>query len=215
MLIVGAKGFSKEVLEVLYQDNIHENVVFYDDISTGLSEKLYDRFRILRNIDEAKLYFEKISNEFTVGIGNPFLRYELSKKFIQAGGVYTSTISPKASVGHFGSIIGDGCNIMTGAVITNDVSIGKGCLINLNCTIGHDTVIGDFAELSPGVNVSGNCSIGKFSNLGTNSIILPKISIGDNVIVAAGSVVTKDIPDNCMVAGVPAIVKKQLPLIAF
>ena len=46
--------------------------------------------------------------------------------------------------------------------------------------------------------------------IGARSVILPGITIGNNVVVAAGSVVTKDIPDNSVVAGVPAIVKNKL-----
>ncbi len=45
---------------------------------------------------------------------------------------------------------------------------------------------------------------------GNNSIILPGVTIGDNVIVGAGSVVTKDIPSDCVVAGVPAKVIRSL-----
>lgn len=41
-------------------------------------------------------------------------------------------------------------------------------------------------------------------------VILGDITIGNNVVVAAGSVVVKDVPDNCMVAGNPAVVKKRL-----
>lgn len=40
--------------------------------------------------------------------------------------------------------------------------------------------------------------------IGSNSIILPNVRIGSNVIIAAGSIITKDIPDNSVVAGVPA-----------
>ena len=209
MLIIGAKGFAKEILEVLYQNNVLENIVFYDDLNNNLLEKLFDRFPILKNIEEAENYFKTINNQFTIGIGNPILRKKLYEKFSKVGGVYTSTISPKATIGHFGNKIGNGCNIMTGTVITNGVQIGKGCLINLNCTIGHDTILNEFVELSPGVNVSGNCMIGSYSNIGTNAILLPKITIGSNVIVAAGAVITKNVPDNCMVAGMPAIIKKD------
>ena len=46
--------------------------------------------------------------------------------------------------------------------------------------------------------------IGKNCFIAVNSIILPGINIGDEVIVGAGSVVTKDIPSNCIVAGNPA-----------
>ena len=47
--------------------------------------------------------------------------------------------------------------------------------------------------------------------IGSGSIVLPHVKIGNNVIVGAGSVVTKDIPDNSMVVGVPAKVIKELP----
>ena len=46
--------------------------------------------------------------------------------------------------------------------------------------------------------------------IGGNCTILPGVTIGSNVIVAAGAVVTKDVPDNCVVAGVPARVVKAL-----
>jgi sugar O-acyltransferase (sialic acid O-acetyltransferase NeuD family) len=209
MLIIGAKGFAKEVLEVLFQNNI-QSVYFFDDVNPELTGMLYDKFPILKSIEEVETHFKSISNEFTIGIGNPILRKKLFDTFTNIGGNFKSTISPKATIGSFGNRIEDGANIMTGAVLTNDIIIKKGVIINLNTTIGHDSEIGEFVELSPGVSISGNCKIGSFTTIGTNATILPKISIGTNVIVAAGAVVTKDVPDNCMVAGIPAVIKKEL-----
>ncbi|WP_230978971.1 LbetaH domain-containing protein [Flavobacterium supellecticarium] len=84
-----------------------------------------------------------------------------------------------------------------------------------DCTIGSDCHIGEFSEISPGVNISGNCKIGAYRNIGTNATILPKITIEKNVVIAAGAFVIKDLPDNCMAAGVPAVIKKELPEITF
>ncbi|MCZ8298000.1 MAG: acetyltransferase [Flavobacterium sp.] len=215
MLVVGAKGFAKEVLEVLHQlDDLHE-LVFYDDVNSDIPDKLYNRFPVLKSLDQAKDYFQSVDKRFTIGIGNPVLRKKLLDTFSSLGGEITSTISPKASIGHFGNIVGDGSNIMTGSVLTNDIQIGEGTLINLNCTVGHDCIIGAFVEMSPGVHISGNCIVGDFSVLGTNATVLPKITIGKNVIVGAGSVVTKDLPDNCVAVGVPAKVIKDLPPLNF
>lgn len=210
MLIIGAKGFAKEVLEICHQQNDLKNIAFYDDVNKDIGTFLFDIFPVLKSEKEVRDYFKTVSHQFTVGIGNPILRYKLMRKFISFGGVYSSTISPKAEIGSYGNVIGDGSNIMTNTVITNDVKIREGALINLLCTIGHDVLIEKFVELCPSVNVSGNCTIGAFTFIGTNSVVLPNINIGKNVIIGAGSVVTKDIPDNTMALGAPAKVIKQL-----
>ncbi|MBD5559891.1 MAG: sugar O-acetyltransferase [Clostridia bacterium] len=53
-------------------------------------------------------------------------------------------------------------------------------------------------------------TIGNDVWIGGNCTILPGVSIGNNVVIAAGAVVTKDVPDNCVVGGVPATVIKQI-----
>ncbi|MGJ0429764.1 acyltransferase [Methylobacter sp.] len=55
-----------------------------------------------------------------------------------------------------------------------------------------------------------NTTIGQKCFIGCNSIILPGITIGNEVVVAAGSVVTKDIESNCLVAGNPAKVIRRI-----
>jgi len=209
MLIVGAKGFAKEVLEIIHQNNDLENLVFYDDVNDDTTGLLYGKFPILKNSKDAKKYLETIDNRFTIGIGNPKNRRDIYKKFIGIGGILTSTISPKANIGSFQTQIGYGCNIMINAVITNDVVIGKGVIINQLSSIGHDVSIGDFTEICPNVSISGNCKIGENVFIGTGAVILPKVSIGNNSIIAAGSVVKEDVSENVMVAGIPAVVKKS------
>ena len=53
-------------------------------------------------------------------------------------------------------------------------------------------------------------TIGRDVWIGGNCTILPGVTIGNNVVVAAGAVVTKDVPDNCVAAGVPAKVIRKL-----
>lgn len=209
MIIVGAKGFAKEVLEIVCQNNNIENIAMFDDISDNMPDFLYEKFTILKNESQVKDYFLKYGNDFTIGIGNPILRIKMYDKFIKLGGVFTSTISNNAYVGKFGNIISDGCNIMLNTTITSDVKIGKGVIINQLSSIGHDVVIADFVEICPNVSISGNCTIGKETFIGTNATILPKVIIGSNVIIGAGAVVSKDLPDNCVAVGVPAKIIKQ------
>lgn len=213
MIIVGARGFAVEVLEILHQQHCPEEVYFYDDVSVDLPKTLFDRFTIIRSKEEVMGVFENTTRKFTLGIGNPLTRYKLAQKFFEWGGELESTISPCAAIGHYGNDIGIGVNIMTGTVITNNIKIETGVLINLNCTIGHDTFIGKFSELSPGAHISGRCKIGPFSSIGTGAVLLPNTSIGKNVTIGAGAVVNKNIPDNCVAVGLPArVIKKSGPL---
>lgn len=209
MLIVGAKGFAKEVLEVLHQNNELENLVFYDDVNDDVQGLLYNKFPVLKNLKETQNYFQNTDKSFTIGIGNPVLRKMLYDKFSQLGGILSSTIAPSSFIGKYGNYIEEGCNIMQMVVLTSDITVGKGTIINQLSSIGHDVVIGKFVEICPNVSISGNCKIGDYTFIGTNAVILPKVSIGNNVIIGAGSVVTKDVPNNCTAVGIPAKIIKQ------
>ncbi|WP_394974400.1 acetyltransferase [uncultured Croceitalea sp.] len=210
MIIIGAKGLAKEILEILHQNNSINNLAFYDDVNDEVRGLVFDKFPILKSIEGVKEYFIENGNEFTIGIGNPRLRNIVCSKFTKLGGDLCSTISPNSDIGHYGNVINKGCNIGSGVVITNDVIIKEGCLVNLNVTIGHDCTIGKFVELCPNVNISGNCEIGDFTFVGTSATILPDIKIGQNAVIGAGAVVTKDVPDNTVVVGIPAKAIKTL-----
>ncbi|GEN74961.1 acetyltransferase [Chryseobacterium hagamense] len=209
MLIVGAKGFAKEVLEICHINNDLENLVFYDDVNIDVGITLFDQFPILKNIEEAEKYFLTIDKRFAIGIGNPLLRKKILDRFIKVGGVVTSTISSRADIGSYNVNIGEGTNILDGVKISNDVIIGCSSIIYYNSIITHDVKIGDFVEISPDVKILGRASIGNFCQLGAGSIILPDISIGNNVILGAGTVVIKDLPDNCTAVGIPSKIIKQ------
>lgn len=76
--------------------------------------------------------------------------------------------------------------------------------------ITHDGGTLILRHLTPDLEITGPITIGDYVYIGTQSIILPNVRIGNNCIVAAGSVVTKDVPDGSVVAGVPARVIKTI-----
>lgn len=208
MLIIGAGGFAKELLQILHQLNQLEGLVFYDDVSNDPNDLLYEKFNILKNEDQVKDHFDQFDNSFIIGIGNPLQRYKMYKKFENLGGIISSCISQFARIGSYAVHIGSGTNILDNAIISNNVIIGKGCIIYYNTVLAHDCIINDFVEISPSANLLGRCQIGSFTQIGSNSTILPDIKIGENVIIGAGAVVTKDLPDNCIAIGVPAKIIK-------
>ncbi|OOQ56922.1 hypothetical protein BC343_17120 [Mucilaginibacter pedocola] len=100
--------------------------------------------------------------------------------------------------------IGDNTFINTGAVISS-----RKCIrIGSNCHIANDVVImdDDFHDVASHTTNSGAQTIFIGNNvwLATRCIVLKGVSIGDGAVVAAGAVVTKDVPPYTLVGGVPA-----------
>jgi sugar O-acyltransferase (sialic acid O-acetyltransferase NeuD family) len=208
MVIIGARGHAKEVFDICLKI---DNLCFFDNVTDFKNPLLFNK-TIIQTFEELQKVV--IKKDFILGLGGVLNRYNLYKKFTDLGFNPNSIIAKNAQVSS-SAILSEGLNIMSFVFIGSDSKIGKGSLINVQAAVHHDVQIGDFVEISPGAKILGNSIIGAFSTIGTNATILPKIKIGKNVIVAAGSVVTKDVPDNCMVAGIPAVIKKELLKLEF
>lgn len=103
-----------------------------------------------------------------------------------------------------------------------NITVGKNVFINSGCkfqdqggiTIGDDTLIGHnvvLATLNHGIAPEERhdlfpapIHIGKNVWIGANAVVLPGVAIGDHAVIAAGAVVTKDVPANAVVGGIPA-----------
>lgn len=82
--------------------------------------------------------------------------------------------------------------------------IGPRSYLLKKCHVGHDAQIGADCEIAVGAIVGGHCVIGKGAKIGLGAIVLPGVRVGVRAHVGAGAVVTKDIPDGEVWAGVPA-----------
>ncbi|MCW3994356.1 MAG: N-acetyltransferase [Candidatus Bathyarchaeota archaeon] len=117
-------------------------------------------------------------------------------------------------------------------VIGDNTKIGDGTRIGSFCDIGKDVIIGKNCTIQAHVTISNECKLGNNIFIGPNSsllndkfphskcltpsmikdnvviggcvTILPNVTVGENSVIAAGSVVTKDIPPETVVKGIPA-----------
>ena len=88
------------------------------------------------------------------------------------------------------------------------IEIGEGSLIGHNVVLA--TLNHDLKPERRQICIPASIKIGKNVWIGSNSTILPGVSIGDNSVVAAGAVVTKDVEANTIVGGVPAKIIKRI-----
>jgi sugar O-acyltransferase (sialic acid O-acetyltransferase NeuD family) len=203
MLIAGAGGHAIELFGILLDNQYKGKIYFFDDGPNAVKATTLAGHSVVNSVENAASIF-KTDSEFILAVGKPAHRKILDKKLTGAGGKLISLISDKASIGKFEVELGAGLNIMTGAVITNRIQIGRGTLVHIHCSIHHDVVIGEYCELSPGCRILGKAKLGSNISVGAGAVILPGVHVGDNAIIGAGAVVTKDVQPGITVVGVPA-----------
>jgi len=121
------------------------------------------------------------------------------------------------------SVVGENTLIGSGVIIEDHCTIGSDVMIQSNVYIPTNSIIEERVFLGPNVVLTndkrmarGDCKlegaiIKKGTRIGANATILPGIIIGRDSIVGAGSVVTKNVPDNEIVVGVPAASIGKVP----
>ncbi len=112
-----------------------------------------------------------------------------------------------------GMHIGENCDIHKTAYIGSEsylISIGNHVRINMGVQfVTHDGgtwVLREYlkSDNKSDIDLFGKISVGNNVHIGSHAIIMPGVVIGSNCIIGCGAIVTKDIPDNSIVVGVPA-----------
>lgn len=166
-------------------------------------------------------------------IGEPLNDYYLNKNYINPKTVIgKNSLIRSHSIIYASSIFGDffqtghrvvirentkmgiHCSVGTFSDIQGFVRFGDYCRLHSNVHICQKSTIGNFVFIYPYVVFTNDITppsdicigpiVGDYSQITTGSLIMPRVKIGKNCLVAAGSVVTKDVEDFSLVLGVPA-----------
>jgi sugar O-acyltransferase (sialic acid O-acetyltransferase NeuD family) len=115
----------------------------------------------------------------------------------------TNIIHPSAIISK-SARIGKGCLIAPGVIIGPGVEIGDHIILNSAVTIDHDTTIQENVIMGSGVHLPGYVKVLSDTFIGVGSCAVNGVTIGRNCLIGAGSVITRDIADDVIAAGVPA-----------
>ncbi|MFL0411282.1 acetyltransferase [Microbacterium paludicola] len=137
------------------------------------------------------------------GIGDPKDRAAVTERLEARGARFVSFIHDEAVVGptvrH-----GRGLVAVPRVTVSTDVVLGAHVLLNVGSAVHHDAMIGDYVTMSPGSTALGWTAVGDFAYIGAGATVLPRLTVGAGATVGAMAAVTSNVPEDTVVAGVPA-----------
>ena len=198
MVIVGAGGHARVVIDAIHQLNAQEpkyQILGLVDDVTGITE--FCSYPVETHLSK----FD--TNNFVVAIGDNRVR---SRVFLEALALNYQAIS----IVHPSAIlapdvkVGAGSMILAGTVINAAASIGANCIVNTATSIDHECIIADHCHVAPGCTLAGNVVVGAGVFLGIGTKVIPRIRIGAWAMSGAGAVIVKDVDESSKMLGVPA-----------
>jgi sugar O-acyltransferase (sialic acid O-acetyltransferase NeuD family) len=202
-VIIGYSGHAYVLVDILLANGYYE-IAYCEKMEMNYNP--YNLTYLGVEYDE-KVKANLIGKHIFLGIGENQLRSKVYN--FLSGEMYLPIIKDPSSSISSTVTIGDGTIIMPGSVINALSTIGLGVICNSSSVIEHNCIIGNFVHIAPGAVIAGNVTVGDQTFIGANSVIRQGIKIGANVIIGAGAVVVADVPDNSIVFGNPAKIKKN------
>lgn len=198
LIIIGAGGHGRVVLDVAQNIGRYEKISFIDD----WVKKECLGIPVVGKTSDVDKYLA--DSDIFVAIGNAEVRKEISEKLLAKGASMPILIHPSAVVSNSVSI-GVGSVVMAGAVINSCAKLGKGVIVNTCASVDHESTVGDYSHVSVGARVAGSVKVGSCVFMGAGAVIINNKSVAGNIVIGAGAVVVNNLTEKGTYVGVPAV----------
>lgn len=210
IVLVGSTALSERLIYYFEETGFGKVTGMFDDFEPPKAIK-YDREIMGKIKDIPKLFKKDAFDSIAIAIG--YHHRDFRKQVFD----YIKKLEiPLVTFVHPSCILEKNVSIREGTIILSQCTIGinselqENVYLSPRCYISHHVKIEGHTFCAAAVKMAGFSEVGKKCYLGINTTVIDGIKIGDNVQTAAGAVIVKDVPSNVLVAGVPAIIKKEL-----
>jgi UDP-perosamine 4-acetyltransferase len=121
------------------------------------------------------------------------LRHRLQHSLAARGFGFPTLVHPAAWVAPDAQL-GQGVQVMAGAVVQPGGILGAGSIVNTRAGVDHDARIGPDVHIAPGATLCGDVEVGEGAFVGAGAVVLPGRRIGAGATVAAGATLARDLP---------------------
>lgn len=209
VVIVGAGGHGRVVLDILAQAESYKPIGFLDN-NRQLHGRRVDGLKVLGGVDKAASLHAEGVRRAIVAIGDNGIRRDIARTVEAAGFELVNAIHPSARLAT-NVTLGKGLVIAAGALVCAHVQIGDYAILNTGCIVDHESMIGMAVHICPGVRLAGHVVAESGAFVGIGATIIQNVRIGFEAIVGAGAVVVQDVEPMTTVVGVPARPIKDAP----
>ena len=194
VVIIGAGGHGGVVLDVLRA--IGASAVAFADSNPALRGANVLGIPVIGGDNAVFEGYPPDSMMLANGVGghdSTDARRSVFERFSDRGYRFMTLRHPSAIVSP-SATVGDGVQVMAGAVLQPAAEIGPNTIINTRSSIDHDCKIGSHVHIAPGAILSGGVNVADGAHLGAGCVVIQGIRIGERAFVAAGAVVVRDVP---------------------
>jgi sugar O-acyltransferase (sialic acid O-acetyltransferase NeuD family) len=196
ILIYGAGGHAKAVMEMVRAIGIHQIAGIIDD-NPALAGKSVLGIPVLGGRNLLPLLREKgllLAANGVGGILDIAVRVRLFEMQESAGFTFPALAHPRATV-EPSAILGDGVQVFANAYVGSSTVLHSRCMVNTGAIVSHDCEVGRYTHIAPGAMLAGHVHVGERSLVGMGVTTAIGIKIGDGVRIGNGAVVYADVPD--------------------
>jgi sugar O-acyltransferase (sialic acid O-acetyltransferase NeuD family) len=132
-----------------------------------------------------------------------FIRQHIHERLKSKGFRFATMVHPYSWVDET-AVLGEGVQIMAGAIIQPDVTMGAGTIINTGASIDHDCRIGAYVHVGPGAVLCGNVEVQEGAFIAAGATLVPGLTVARGAIVGAGVTLVRDLMEHQCAVG-PAL----------
>jgi sugar O-acyltransferase (sialic acid O-acetyltransferase NeuD family) len=200
ILIYGAGGHAKSVMEMVLQNNVHAIAGIVDD-DKHLAGKQVLGIPVLGTRALLPALVEQSVILAANGVGGIIdisRRVRIFELLESAGFTFPALTHPRATV-EPSAKVGDGVQVFANAYVGSEAILHSRCIVNTNAVVSHDCEIGAYTHVAPGALLAGHVHVGERTLVGMGVTTTIGVKIGSGVRIGNGAIILADVPDRMVI----------------
>jgi sugar O-acyltransferase (sialic acid O-acetyltransferase NeuD family) len=200
ILIYGAGGHAKSILEMVQQDDKYQIAGIVDDDQNQVGKLVLDTPVMGTRVILPALIEKdvKLAANGVGGILDINVRVKIYELLERTGFSCPSLIHPRATV-EPSAKVDEGVQVFANAYIGSEAHLHPRCMINTNAVVSHDCVVGSYSHIAPGALLAGHVQVGTRTLVGMGVTTAIGVRIGDGVRIGNGAILLADVPDKTFI----------------